>query len=62
MVPDVPFQAGQIIELSSMTDQAKSWIADGRAEIVGEARETAALGAPAAVAADHSAAKRRGAR
>lgn len=42
--PAYPFQAGQVIHLSSLTPDLKRWITEGRAELVREeAAETAMI-------------------
>jgi hypothetical protein len=54
MIPDVPFQAGQIIDLPMVTDAVRAWLTDGRAELVPESREAATLAPPPSVATDRA--------
>jgi hypothetical protein len=58
--PDVPFQAGQVLTLPTLTPEMRQWVADGRA-IVLEDDEAAALG-PAPEMAAIGSAKLRGRR
>jgi hypothetical protein len=49
--PYFPFQPGQVIHLSRLNPEVRQWIRDGRAELIQEVAELAALGVSGETAA-----------